>query len=514
MSEEIEIAGIKVPKADWEATPASIQAVVTVLSERLSHLEEKLNKNSQNSSKPPSTDGFGKPGKGKGKGKKQTRKGRENDSSKSLRQVRKRYPVEACKEVYEVIPEVCSGCGRSLSGSDSQAHRHQVIELPPILPTVFEYRLHQLTCGHCGESTRASLPAGVSPLGYGERLSAIVAMLSGSYRQSHRQVQALMKDLFNVTVSRGGVGRLRQEMSLAVREPVAESKCYVQSQAVKHSDETSFAQGNRDGQNPQKKKGWLWVLATPLVSFFEVVLSRSQDTAKALIGETFFGIVNSDRYSAYRWIDLGQWQVCWAHLKRDLTAITERSGVSKEIGEALLTRQKRLFRWWYQLREGTLSREAFIERVNHLRAGFKAELEEAASLPIAKGEKSPLAKTVRTCRQLLKVEPALWTFVYTPGVEPTNNIAERALRPAVIWQRTSFGSQSKSGSQFVARMLTVTASLKAQDRNILDFLTQACHAARLGLPPPSLIPQTSSPDMSSSDSPDMPSSEEESQLAA
>ena len=178
MSEEIEIAGIKVPKADWEATPTSIQAVVTVLSERLSHLEEKLNKNSKNSSKPPSTDGFGKPdkGKGKGKGKKQTRKGEQSDSSKSPRQVRKLYPVEACKEVYEVVPEVCNGCGGSLSGRDSQAHRHQVIELPPIIPTVFEYRLHQLTCGHCGESTRASLPAGVSPLGYGERLSAIVAM--------------------------------------------------------------------------------------------------------------------------------------------------------------------------------------------------------------------------------------------------------------------------------------------------------------------------------------------------
>ena len=408
--------------------------------------------------------------------------------------MRKLYPVEACKEVYEVVPEVCSGCGGPLSGCDSQAHRHQVIELPPITPTVLEYRLHQLTCEHCGASTRASVPAGVSALGYGERLTAIVALLSGCYRQSHRQVQALMSDLFNVTISRGGVGRLRQEMSEAVREPVAEAKSYVQSQVVMHCDETGFVQGNRDGQNPQRKKGWLWVLVTPLVSFFEVVLSRSQATAKALIGESFSGIVNSDRYSAYRWIDLSQWQVCWAHLKRDLTAIAERSGVSQEIGEALLARQRRLFRWWYQLREGTLSREQFMERVNHLRAGFKAELEEASSLPIAKGEKTPLAKTVRTCRQLLKVEPALWTFVYTSGVEPTNNIAERALRPAVIWQRISFGSQSQSGSQFVARMLTVTTSLKAQDRNILDFLTQACLAARSGLPPPSLIPQTYSPD--------------------
>ena len=495
MSEEIEIeiAGIKVPKADWDATPASIQALVIVLSERLSQLEEKLDQNSRNSSKPPSTDGFGKPAKGKGKVKKQTHKGPQTNSSNSPRQVRKRYPIEACQEVHDVIPEVCRGCGESLSGCDRQAYRHQVIELPPITPTVFEYRLHQITCEQCGKSTRASLPAGVSLLGYGERLSAIVAMLSGSYRQSHRQVQALMSDRFNVTVSRGGVGRLRQEMSEAVSAPVAEAKGYVQSQAVKHSDETSFVQGNRDGQNPQQKTGWLWVLATPLVSVFEVVLSRSQATAKALIGEGFSGIVNSDRYSAYHWIDLNQWQVCWAHLKRDLTAIADRSGVSKEIGEALLGRQRRLFRWWYQLRAGTLSREALIERVNYRRTGFKAELESATSLPIAKCEKTPLAKTVRTCRQLLKVEPALWTFVYTPGVDPTHNAAERALRPAVIWRRTSFGSQSQSGSQFVARMLTVTASLKAQNRNILDFLTQACHAARLGLTPPSLIPHTSSP---------------------
>lgn len=221
MSEEIEIAGIKVPKADWDATSASIQALVIVLSERLSQLEEKLNKTSRNSSKPPSTDGFGKPAKGKGKAKKQTRKAPQTDSSKSPRQARKLYPVETCKEVHEVIPEVCSGCGGLLSGYDSQAHRHQVIELPPITPTVWEYRLHQLTCDCCGESTRARMPAGVSPLGYGERLSAIVTMLSGSYRQSHRQVQALMSDLFNVRVSRGGVGRLRQEMSLAVSAPVA-----------------------------------------------------------------------------------------------------------------------------------------------------------------------------------------------------------------------------------------------------------------------------------------------------
>jgi transposase len=492
MNEEIEIAGIKVPKADWESTPPSIRALVLVLSdrlkhqeERIAHLEERLNQNSKNSSKPPSSEGFGQSSKQKKTVKQRKSQG---ETKPSPRQVSKLKPSEACDQVQEVLPSTCAECGVSLTGHDKHPHRHQEIELPPLEPMVIEYRLHQLSCDACGHLTRASLPPGVSPSGYGERLSAIVALLSGPYRQSYRQVCALMDDLFGVSLSRGSVGRLRDEMSAALSAPVAAAKDYVQAQPVLHSDETSFPQGNRDGRNPKQTKGWLWVLVTPLVSFFAVVLSRSQAAAKDLIGASYGGIVTSDRYSAYGWIELAQWQVCWAHLKRDFTAMAERIGVSRDIGEGLLRRQRRLFRWWYQVRDGTLSREQFIRQVIYLRQGFKAILEEAGALPIAPNEKSPLAKTVRTCRRLLKIEPALWTFVFTLGVEPTNNAAERALRAAVIWRKTSFGAQAQSGSLFVARLMTVTTSLKAQGRNILDFLTQACLAARTGEEPPSLIP--------------------------
>ena len=486
MSDEIEIAGIRVPRADWEATPASIQMLVRVLSERLLALEEKINQSSQNSSKPPSTDGFDTRVKAKGKGKKPLRA---QGGAPAPREARKLYPVAACRVVQEVIPPACQACGASLSGEDSQPHRHQVIDLPPVEPDVVEYRLHGLRCAYCDTVTRAPLPSGVSAIGYGEHLTAMVALLSGAYRLSYRQVCAVMADLFGVRLSRGGVGRLRQEISDAVRPAVDDAKAYVQRQSAMHSDETSYPVGNRDGGNPQHTKGWLWVLVTPLVSFFEVVLSRSQATAKALIGEPFPGIVTSDRYSAYRWLEVTQWQVCWAHLKRDFTAMAERSGVSREIGEALLRRQRRLFRWWHRVRDGTLSRPDFINLVKPLRDGFKAELEAATALPMAHAEKTPLAKTIRTCQHLLQVEPALWTFVQTPGVEPTNNAAERALRPAVIWRRTSFGSQSNGGSQFVSRLLTVVTSLKAQHRNVLDFLCQTCAATRLNQPTPSLLPQ-------------------------
>lgn len=140
------------------------------------------------------------------------------------------------------------------------------------------------------------------------------------------------------------------------------------------------------------------------------------------------------------------------------------------------------------MRDGTCARSEFIESGNEIRATVKALLQEGADYEIASQEKTPLAKTVRTCRQLLKVEPARGLFVTVEGVEPTNNAAERAIRPAVLWRRTSFGSQSAAGSDFVARMLTVVATLRSQGRNVLEYMTDACHAARFGQPAPSLLP--------------------------
>ena len=234
--------------------------------------------------------------------------------------------------------------------------------------------------------------------------------------------------------------------------------------------------------------GWLWVMVTPLVSYFEVFLSRSQASARTFLGEGFSGVVVSDRCPSYNWIDLEQRQVCWAHLTRDFTAIAERSGASAEIGAALLRRERRLFREWHKVRDGTLSRAEFSQAIAPLRRGLKRELAAATQLIDPRGKKSPLAKTVRTCEKILQVEKALWTLVDTPGVEPTNNAAERALRPAVIWRRTSFGAQSRTGSQFAARMMTVVTSLNAQKRPVLAFLSQTFQAARQGDAIPSLIP--------------------------
>ena len=157
------------------------------------------------------------------------------------------------------------------------------------------------------------------------------------------------------------------------------------------------------------------------------MLSRSTAAAQAIFGQNFGGLLNCDRYGAYNWLDVAQRQLCWAHLKREFTKISERSGVSRQLGRDLLAQQKKLFRLWQRVRDGTLSRSEFQSLVSSLRAKVRSLLEQGANYQIGSREKTPLAKTVRTCRQLLKVEPALWLFVTVEGLEPTNNAAERAI---------------------------------------------------------------------------------------
>ena len=480
-----------VSEADWENTPKSVKRMLSQQEKQLQAqqseidwLKEQLHLNSSNSSKPLSSDvKKQKPPKRKKSGKK---RGGQPDHGF---QFRKLYPVEACKSVVDYYPTTCWHCGATIEQEIGEVLRHQIVDIPPVEPEVIEHRLHRFICLECNCLTRARLPESVSRKGYGPGVVARVGVLRGMYRLSQRMAREAMTDLFGIDLSLGSINNLQRECSEALEIPVSEAHDYVQQQAVVGADETGFAQGNVDGQNPEGRKAWLWVAVTPLVTFFLVTLSRSQESAQILLGKAFSGILTSDRHSGYTWVNLIQRQLCWAHLKRDFIRISERSGASKLLGEALLTQEKELFELWYRVRDGTLSRDKFVVLVQPLRTRVKKLLEEGAAYPIAAKDQSPLAKTVRTCRRLLKLEPALWVFVATPGVEPTNNNSERALRPAVIWRRISFGSQTEAGSIFVSRMLTVVTTLRSQKRNVVEFMTQACHAAREETPPPSLLPQ-------------------------
>jgi transposase len=359
-----------------------------------------------------------------------------------------------------------------LHGSDPAPRRHQVTELPRVRPQVTEYQVHTLSCAQCGQRTAAALPVGVPDGAFGPRLEATVAVCTGVYHLSRRTTVGVLADLFGVDLALGTVSACEQAVSAAVAEPVAEAHAYVQGQDLVHADET--------GWRERRRRAWLWVMVSAWVTVFLVHRRRGTAAAEALLGTLGRAILITDRWSAYRHWAVEQRQLCWAHLRRDFTAFTERGGAAARVGRAVLKDTDTMFARWHRVRDGTLTHRQFWREMRPLRHRVEHQLRRGAAL----GD----AKTAATCRDLLALRPALWTFIDLPGVEPTNNAAERALRPAVLWRRRSFGTHSAAGSRFAERLLTVAATLKQQGRNIVDYMTAACDASLHEMSAPSLLP--------------------------
>ena len=302
---------------------------------------------------------------------------------------------------------------------------------------------------------------------------ATVSVLSGKYRLSKRQVEELLQDLVGLKISLGTVSKTEDRVSSALSEPVDEATDHVKHQPVVNADET--------GHKVCNKKAWLWTAVTSLVTVFLIRTSRSAKVAQELLGATFAGILVSDRYSAYAWVDAARRQICWAHLIRDLTKISERNGRSAEIGNAILDYVEEMFKLWRRYKKGNNNRWWLRRKMEPICESIEALL--------AQGSKCGHPKTEKTCANILALKEALWTFVRLPGVEPTNNASEQAVRPHVLWRKGSFGTQSERGNRFIERMLTVCATCKQQGRHVLSYVTEAVQAHYQGLPVPSLLPQ-------------------------
>jgi transposase len=474
--------GLPIDPKDWERTPPGVQVVVialggqiqafkeqvTVLEEQIASLQaeverlrEQVNKNSSNSSKPPSSDPpqVRRYGKREKSGRK--RGGQKGHTGKG----RRLAPLERVKRVVVSKPSSCGQCGALLLGEDPRPRRHQE-------PEITEYQRHTLSCQACGAQTRGEWPAEMPAGSFGPRTQALIGYLGGRFGMSDRDTQELLEVAFHSDISLGSIPAQEQQVSAALAQPVQEAQAYVRQQAYANVDETGWRQ--------MDQRAWLWVAATTLVTVFVVVGTRSAAGLQRLLGAGFRGIVSSDRWSAYRGLDPLRRQVCWAHLKRDFQAFVDRGGESKIIGNLLLAQVKSMFELWYRVRDGTLSRADF----QHCMQPVQAEVSNLLRIGTLLDHRG----TRQTCHNLLSLEPALWTFVAQAGVEPTNNAAERPLRRGVIWRRRSFGTQSEAGSVFVERILTAVITLRQQQRDVLDFLTAACQANILGAHAPSLLP--------------------------
>jgi transposase len=438
---------------------------------RIRDLEDRLGQNASNSSIPPSAN----PPQAPPPVRKQPTGRKPGGQPGHPPHLRERLPPERLTEpTIHYVPESCSGCQAALpaaaSPNDPEPRWHQVVELLAMPVQVTEYQAHARACRCCGEMTWAQIPDAIRSHVIGPRLTATMAYLSGTLHVSKRGIEEFVEAVFQAPIALGTVSKLEQETSAALAAAHAEAQQAVQAAAAKNVDETGWKRAGN--------KCWLWGAATTLVACFVIAPTRGAAGLAALLGPKIKGIVSSDRFSVYGQLQLGRRQLCWAHLKRDFQKLVDRGGAAKEYGELGLAAVHVLFHEWHLFRGGG-SRAALQRELAPLRELMQEWLEE--------GARCRDAKAAALCGNLLDVEPALWTFLYQHGVEPTNNHIERQLRTGVLWRKNAFGCHSDAGCRFVERILTVVQTLRLQKRPILDFLYHSLSSHRQGRRAPRLL---------------------------
>jgi len=463
--------------ADWAATPPAVRAVVLALLDqqqrlqaRVADLEGRLSQHSGNSSRPPSSDPPSAPPlpqrapTGRPRGAQPGHPGHHRDL----------LPSDQVDELVVHRPTTCPHCQTALPPDlpATTVLRQQVWELPPIQPHVTEHQFPTITCPQCQAPMRAPRPPEVPPGSFGPHLVALVALLHGRFHTSTRDLALLLDDLWQLPVSLGSIPALYQTASAALAPVYTAIQRTVQGQAVANVDETPWR------ENRQQR--YLWVAVTLVATLFRVA-RRSRAALEDLLGAPFGGIVGSDRYKAYAHLPPTQRQLCWAHLKRDWQFFRERDGPVGAWGDAAMAQIDKLFTTWHRFRNGELDRAGLQAEMAPIQAELRALVERGR-------DELPWEKARGFCRDLLGGWPALWTFVTAAGVEPTNNAAERAVRPAVLWRKGCYGTDSEEGSRFVERILTVTTTCRQQQRAALPFIADAVRAHWAGLPAPVLMP--------------------------
>ncbi len=461
--------------AERDEVIAQLRAELQAARAEIADLKARLGTSSRNSSKPPSSDppGAGRPTKPPTGRKPGGQPGHPRHERRGLQPDR----------VVHVVPEACECCGAPVLAKPVRTRTHQVIDVPAIKPDVTDYVLHARGCSDpaCGHVTEASLPPGVPSGSFGAGVAAIVSLATGRYRLSKRLVQNLLSDMLGIEVCVGSIANLEQQMSAAMAAPVEQAREHVRQQSMVNIDETGWYEGREGGR---ARRAWLWVAVTSLVTVFRISLSRGTKVAMEILGADFTGSVGSDRWSAYNWLTTSRRQLSWSHLARDFQGFVDRGGLGGEIGQGLLDLADRMFEWWHRVRDGTLPRACLQRRMKAVQRDVIAHLE----LAVLCAE----PKTAGMAQEILKLKDALFTFVDVEGVEPTNNVAERQVRPGVMWRKLSFGTQAADGSRYVERILTAVATLKQQKRNILEYLIAAYRAWLLAEAPPSLLPNARS----------------------
>ena len=453
------------------------------LEERLRALEQKAAASSRNSSSPPSADAPKTRQQRRAEAREKAKELAREDGQRRKAGGQPGHPgsgrellgEDRMREIVDHYPDGCLGCGREFTDSEKVPRygpgRHQVAELPLTAVVYTEHRTHRLRCPGCRKRTRAILGT-VGESAFGPGLQAAVVALTARNRISRRDMSELVWELFGVRVSVGAIDQICQRTSGLLAGPHERLTSEVLGSGAVNVDETGWFLA---GENR-----WMWTAATEHAAIFRIVCDRHRDRLQELLGSDFSGIVTSDRWWAYDLLDREQRQACWSHLQRDFRFHSEGLAAQKQFGDAGLQLTRRLFAVWHAFAEHQ-NRRRLTREMKPVKNELRKLLEHAGN-----GSKRHRLHR-RFANNLLKLWPALWTFITVPGVTPTNNAAERALRGPVIHRKLSYGNQSDDGERFTERSLSASITCRLQHRSLLAYLRELLTANQTGGALPALL---------------------------
>lgn len=444
---------------ELEAKLAETQQLLKVALERIAALEEQLNKNSKNSSKPPSSD----------------RKSNCLSSYKHPKKprngiARARLPPEKVDHIHICELECCPDCGSKKVVKEGKPLILQQVELPEAKAIVTQFECTKYVCTSCRTRTFANLPKGIPNSAFGPRLMSLIATLTGVFHLAKRDAIQLVRDLYDITISEGSIINVEERVANSLDEVYEKIHKYVMTCALpKHFDETSW----RD----QGKNHWVWVGSTSDATCYKIDPNRSKEAFKRFAGQLGQAPVITDRYSAYNDLQ-NPHQYCLAHLIRDFRKFSEREGTDSEIGKALEKELLQMCKTQKNFREGEISKSSRSARYRYQ----KKRLDEHIMDGIANGSDELSKLCDRLCNETHK----LWAFSEFTNVDPTNNLAERDLRRLVLWRKKSYGTRSDRGQYFVERISTVCETVRKAGEGIFTFINKAVSAFYRNEPAPLL----------------------------
>jgi transposase len=454
------------------------QAEIDSLRASVAELQEKVaraRKDSSTSSKPPSSDIVKPPPSPPLEGQNKRSLGGQPGHPRHERPL---FPPELLNGgSYTHVAEICPTCGQGLQATTTPPRIVQQMDIEAVPLRIEEHRGLAGWCPHCQKIHYAALPSGIDKGGLvGPRLTVLIAYLKGACHASYSTTRKFLRDVVGVTISRGQLVKVIAKVSQALDAPYQALLDNLAEQWRLNVDET--------GHREHGERWWTWCFRASLYTVFKIDPTRSGDVLLEVLGEDFAGVLGCDYFSAYRrymrecHIVV---QFCLAHLIRDVKYLLTLPDVrDRAYGERLREGLRSLFGVIH--RRDTLPDWAFAVR---LREARDAVLRQALQdVPDTRASQN-LAQRFR------QHGPAYFTFVTTPGVEPTNNLAEQAIRFVVLDRRVTQGTRGEKGRRWCERIWTVIASCSQQGRSVFEYLSAAVVACFDGGVAPSLLPTES-----------------------